>query len=241
VPPNGPPRSASWLRASVSRFSTGADHERRRALVTRVLAGIDPAALAEAARAHPVPIDVLAEAVGAAPAAEAAGAVAVVARVYLSGDPDPAADRAVARLVTLLGGTADEATANRIGLLVQAYPATVALVERAGHRLAGSQPVEAILDETLRHDPPVRSTRRIATRPLRIGESELSAGALVELDLAEANRDPEVFADPDRFDPDRAAAAHLTFGAGLRPCPGRAHALALASGALRSDLPGSRP
>jgi cytochrome P450 len=238
VPPPvtaGAPGGVSWLRASVARFSTGTHHERRRSLVTGLLRRIDPAALARQARLRPVPVEVLAIALGAEAPVAAAEAVAVVDRVYLSGGADPAADAAVARLVELLGGTRDEETANRIGLLVQAYAATAGLIARAARR-AG--PVAAVLDETLRHDPPVRQTRRLVTAPARIGDAAVAAGTLVHLDLAAANRDPDVFADPDVFDPGRAnRAAHLTFGAGLRPCPGREHALALAAGALAADIP----
>jgi hypothetical protein len=65
----------------------------------------------------------------------------------------PAADAAVARLVTACGGTADERTAARIGLLVQACAATAALVHAARERGAG-------VEEALLADPPVRFTRR---------------------------------------------------------------------------------
>jgi hypothetical protein len=69
------------------------------------------------------------------------------------------ADRAVDRLVQACGGVADEATANRIGLLVQACDATKALVSNT---VSG------------RTDPPVPNTRRVAPD-----------GTLVEIDLAE--------------------------------------------------------
>ncbi len=38
--------------------------------------------------------------------------------------------------------------------------------------------------------------------------------------IAAANRDPEVFDGPDRFDIDRRPSELLTFGPGLRTCPG---------------------
>lgn len=54
----------------------------------------------------------------------------------------------------------------------------------------------------------------------------------MSLNIAAANRDPEVFADPGTFDPERSGPPALTFGAEPRICPGRNHALALAAGVL---------
>jgi pentalenolactone synthase len=49
----------------------------------------------------------------------------------------------------------------------------------------------------------------------------IRAGDLVMLDIGAANHDASVFADPDRFDvARRAAAAHMTFGHGARYCIG---------------------
>jgi cytochrome P450 len=212
VPDGARPGTIAWLRAKVCRFSSGEAHRRRRALATGELARIEPETLRHRGLAEALGLD-----------AGAAGRVAAVARAYHPGTGDGAeADRAVAALVTAFGGTADEATAARICLLVQAHAATAGLVAAARPR-RGQGPPAAIIAETLRHDPPVRATRRMAPD-----------GVPVLLDLAQANRDPDVFADPDRFDPERPAATrHLTFGAGPHACPGRDHALALASQALR--------
>jgi cytochrome P450 len=130
----------------------------------------------------------------------------------------PAADAAVAELVAAFGGTPDERTATRIGLLVQACDATAGLIRQAAATGAGA-PTEAVLTETLRHDPPVPGTRRVAPG--------------VVLDFAAANRDPAAFPDADRFDPGRTDGnRHLTFGAGEHACPGADVALALAAGVL---------
>lgn len=81
-----------------------------------------------------------------------AGLVEDVAQAYQPGAGDDGrADPAVERLVAIFGGERDERTAARIGLLVQACAATVALIERTRHR-----PVE----EVLRDDPPVPFTKR---------------------------------------------------------------------------------
>jgi 2-methylisocitrate lyase-like PEP mutase family enzyme len=125
VVPPVPEASAgvAWLRASVARFSEGADHVRRRELVARVLDGVDPGSLRRAGE----PVAVLAEAMGLP--RSVASDVAVVASCY---QPHVAvtaeADAAVGRLVAACGGAWDEETANRIGVLVQASGATRALI-----------------------------------------------------------------------------------------------------------------
>lgn len=127
-----------------------------------------------------------------------------------------------------------EAAANRIGLLVQACDATGTLVDHARRPMradAGRHEVEAVLAETLRHDPPVRTMRRVALRPVQVGGVTLATGDSLTLDIAAANRDPEVFTRPDTFDLERTMPA-LTFGAEPRRCPGRRHAFALAAGIL---------
>jgi hypothetical protein len=135
VPPAD--HGVAWLRASVARFSSGTEHTRRRALAVELLAKIDPADLRAKAVHATGPVEVLAEALGLP--ASVADDIAVIARSY---QPHTAitdeADRAVERLAA---GKHDEATANRIALLVQACVATKALV---AHR-----------------NPPVPSTRRI--------------------------------------------------------------------------------
>jgi hypothetical protein len=69
----------------------------------------------------------------------------------------PGANEAVARLIEACGGTHDEDTAARIGVLVQAFAATAELVRTAAERGGdGEDSVRAVL----RDDPPVRFTRR---------------------------------------------------------------------------------
>lgn len=199
--------------------------------------------------------------------------------VYFGGS-DPAADKAVARLVAAFragarggtgaaadaggggeshrntdaggggesGGGGDsggegrdgETLANRVSILVQAYEATGSLVERARGAAAeygvdGAETadgVNGLLYETLRHDPPVLAMRRTALRPTSVAGVEIVAGDLVTLDIAAANRDPEVFDRPDEFDAGRGETLSLTYGSAPRRCPGVGHSLALAAGIL---------
>ncbi|MGW2152966.1 cytochrome P450 [Nonomuraea sp. NPDC001699] len=227
VPQDGEPGTLAWLRAHVSRFSTGETHAGRRRLVVERLSALDPAALRTAARAatedrggdwRGVPTAVL----GAALGVPDTSAVPAAASGYLSGEGSPRADAAVAELLGLTDLPA-------VTLLLQGHAATEALIENAlAHAVPGDDP-EAVLHETLRQDPPLKAGRRLDTR----------TGQEVTIDLVAANRDPEVFADPGRFDASRGPAPHLTFGDGLRPCPAPAHALALAAGVLDALLEGT--
>ncbi|MFE5706486.1 cytochrome P450 [Rhodococcus koreensis] len=72
--------------------------------------------------------------------------------------------------------------------------------------------------ETLRYDSPLQLTKRVATRDV----DQIRAGDQVLLCLGAANRDPEVFADPDRFDITRNPSEHLAFGHGMHGCLGGA-------------------
>ncbi|HTX82832.1 MAG TPA: isocitrate lyase/phosphoenolpyruvate mutase family protein [Streptosporangiaceae bacterium] len=138
VPPAEPAANGvAWLRANVVRFSEGADHARRRAIVESELAGVDLDAL----RRPGNPVAKLAHELGL-PRGVVCD-VSVVARAYQPHTQITAqADQAVARLVGACGRVWDEASANRIGLLIQACDATNALI--AGR------------------NPPVPVTRRVA-------------------------------------------------------------------------------
>lgn len=259
--PTAPPAShgLAWLRGAVSRFSRGDQHARRRSLAAALLTASPAQLRAEAAAraADPdatprdVPVTVLAAALGARrPVHEQ---VAVVTPGYFGRVQTGLSemDAAVDDLVTVFGGEPTERVAAAIGLLVQAHEATSELVTRALTVLGqppaeapafqdrpAATPIEAVLAETLRHDPPVPAMRRECLvdhdHPYH---GPIAAGTVVVLDLVAANRDPDVFTDPDRFDPSRPNLDQvLTFGSGPRACPGRDHALALALGAIEGVL-----
>jgi cholest-4-en-3-one 26-monooxygenase len=64
------------------------------------------------------------------------------------------------------------------------------------------------------------SFRRTATRDLTLRGQTIREGDKVVLWYPSANRDEEVFADPDRFDIDRSPNEHLAFGIGQHFCLG---------------------
>jgi len=82
--------------------------------------------------------------------------------------------------------------------------------------------IDDAVQELLRWCPPVAAQPRFS-RPDREIEFEgcaLPPTSSVLFGIAAANRDPDVFPDPDRFDIDRRPEGLLTFGPGLRTCPG---------------------
>ena len=81
--------------------------------------------------------------------------------------------------------------------------------------------LDAAIDEVLRIDDPFLSNRRVTTCPVHIGGVDLPEGARVKLHWTSANRDADVFADPDAFDPEANAPHNLVYGLGPHVCPGR--------------------
>ncbi len=80
--------------------------------------------------------------------------------------------------------------------------------------------VRSGVEELLRFDSPVQLTGRVANEELDLAGRRVRPRQSVITLLAAANRDPEVFADPDRLDLARAPNPHLSFGAGIHFCLG---------------------
>jgi len=76
------------------------------------------------------------------------------------------------------------------------------------------------IEEALRFSPPVVAFRRTALVDSEIRGSQIRKGDKVVLSYPSANRDEEVFADPDRFDIRRSPNHHLSFGIGEHFCLG---------------------
>ncbi|MFD0689922.1 cytochrome P450 [Actinomadura fibrosa] len=174
---------------------------------------------------------------------------------------DPGDDLISALLAVEESGDAlseDELLSTCVLLIVAGHETTISLIGNAVLALLrhpaelaalreGAVTVGTALDELLRYDAPVQSTVRVALEPADVGGTAVAEGELVMLMLGAANRDPAVFADPDRLDLGRDARRHLAFGLGIHFClgaplarleaeaalkrlAGRAPALALATG-----------
>ena len=76
------------------------------------------------------------------------------------------------------------------------------------------------VEEMLRLFSPQPGLARVATRDALLGEDEVKEGERVFMFWAAGNRDPAVFADPDRFDIRRRPNRHIAFGAGAHHCLG---------------------
>lgn len=124
----------------------------------------------------------------------------------------------------------DELLHNAIFLLSAGHDTTTAVLTGAVALLIGepaqrrllADPVAApqAADELVRLVSPAQLISRVAAAPIEIGGRMIEAGAPVLLGLAAANRDPAVFADPDRLDLTRSATGHLGFGFGPHVCLG---------------------
>ncbi len=80
--------------------------------------------------------------------------------------------------------------------------------------------IPSAIDEILRIDAPLIANRRVVARPVTLAGVALPTGARITLLWASANRDEEVFGDPDEFRLDRDPALNLLYGAGIHECPG---------------------
>jgi cholest-4-en-3-one 26-monooxygenase len=83
------------------------------------------------------------------------------------------------------------------------------------------QIAKTAVEEVLRWATPTKNKLRVATRDTEIRGRKIAKGDWVVPWLSSANRDPDVFEDPDNFDIYRDPNPHLTFGFGEHHCLGR--------------------
>jgi cytochrome P450 len=99
------------------------------------------------------------------------------------------------------------------------------------------------IEEALRWEPPLLITSRVVTRDTEVRGTPIPAGANVTVMLGAANRDPDRYRDPDRFDIFREPKQHISFGHGPHMCLGMHLArmeTRVAIGALLDRLPNLR-
>lgn len=115
----------------------------------------------------------------------------------------------------LVGGnlTTTDLIGNGVWLLLTHPPEWRKLT--ADLRLAG-----AAVEEVLRVEGPVAITSRVTKAARAIGGRTIPPGQLLITSLHGANRDPDMFEDPDRFDITRKHVPHVAFGGGAHICIG---------------------
>ncbi len=124
----------------------------------------------------------------------------------------------------------EELTSNIILLYVAGHVTTVHLIGNALlalHRnpsqielLKSNPSSETAIDELLRFESPVQVANRTAFEDVTVGGKEIRKGETVFCLLGAANRDPAVYADPDRLDITREGVRPLSFGGGVHYCVG---------------------
>ncbi|MFB9833434.1 cytochrome P450 [Actinoallomurus acaciae] len=143
-------------------------------------------------------------------------------------------DDLLSGLVAIEELSEDDLIATCVLLLVAGHETTVNLIANGTLALLRSpdqlawfrdNPGEsaAAVEELLRYDPPVQLSARVALEDAEIAGQRIGRGEPIMLLLGAANRDPEVFTDPDRLDLTRwltEAPRHLAFGQGIHFCLG---------------------
>jgi cholest-4-en-3-one 26-monooxygenase len=97
-----------------------------------------------------------------------------------------------------------------------------ALLERPEEKARLAENVETAVEEVLRWTSPIVFFGRFATRDTELRGRTIRAGQRIVMLYPSANRDEEIFAEPDRFDVRRAPNDHVAFGVGRHSCLGAA-------------------
>jgi cytochrome P450 len=118
-----------------------------------------------------------------------------------------------------------------IGLLIAGFETTIGLIGlgvrsliQHPHELeklrARPELIATAVDECLRFDGPILFTVRVVHADVEFGDKTIPKDSRVWAVLGAADRDPEAFPDPDRFDVARQPNDHLAFGGGAHFCLG---------------------
>ncbi len=164
-------------------------------------------------------------------AAQAATEFTVFMRDHVSARRSDPGDDLITALIAVEGEalSEDEMISSLILLLNAGHEATVhtigngvkALLDH-GTAVAATGPdrVEATVEEVLRFDPPLHMFTRYVYEDIELLGQAFRRGDQIACLLGAANRDPAVWKDPHRFDPERAVKTNQAFGAGIHFCVG---------------------
>jgi hypothetical protein len=124
-----------------------------------------------------------------------------------------------------------ELLSQAIGLLIAGFETTIGLIGNGVRALlrhpdelaklrARPDLIASAVEECLRYDGPIILTARVVHTDVEFGSKTIPKNSRIWALLAAANRDPEAFPDPDRFDVARHPNEHLAFGGGPHFCLG---------------------
>ncbi|MEN9061615.1 cytochrome P450 [Ponticoccus litoralis] len=127
--------------------------------------------------------------------------------------------------------TQEELVQNCIFLLNAGHETTTSLVGNAigllldwpdQHRLLLAEPghIDTAVEEFLRLESPLQIGNRLAGEDIALASGVIPKGTYIHTSIAAANRDPEVFPDPDRMDITRKPNRHIAFITGIHVCLG---------------------
>lgn len=145
--------------------------------------------------------------------------VSLMANCHVGGEPLSDADLMSNCYGLIIGGdeTGRHSISGGLQALIQHPDQWRALKE-------GAVGLDTAANEVLRWTVPSLHGGRTASRDTEVNGQQVAKGDIVSVWIASANRDPEVFADPDVFDLGRTPNKHLTFAFGSHICLG--HTLA---------------
>jgi cytochrome P450 len=155
---------------------------------------------------------------GAEPSPEGRTAFSELAQaIGPSGHPPLSDDETASNAAVILFGGIETTE----GMIANALLHLLGEPGAAQRALADPAYLEGAIEESLRLEPAAAMVDRYATADTELGGAAIRAGDLVAVSVTAANRDPDAFADPDRFDPTRPnARRHLAFASGPHVCIG---------------------
>ncbi|MFD0417091.1 cytochrome P450 [Streptomyces sp. NPDC127108] len=142
----------------------------------------------------------------------------LISRLTVANEEGKLSTEELLAFCTVLAVTGFETTTNLIGNAVLAMTG-----DRAQWDLLREDPDLAprAVEETLRYDSPALQAQRVPHGDIALAGHHIRANSSVVVLIGAANRDPEVYDEPDRFDLTREnPAEHLSFSGGIHYCIG---------------------
>ena len=141
----------------------------------------------------------------------------ISALVAVEEEGDKLSEYEMVVMLRLLLVAGNETTTNLIGngmLALLRHPQQLQLLRQKPDLMPDA------IEELLRYDAPVQTDIRTALEDVELGGKVIRQGQGVLLLLGSANRDPEVYHEPDCLDLTRHETSHIAFGRGIHHCLG---------------------